>query len=105
MNRYKIYDEAEKLIEAGWIKGAARYDTPEGTSYCLYGALKQAVRNEHGYMNVPEEIIIEVGKKIPGEGEYGYKITKWNDSSLTTKEDVIKLLQKLKRRHILRKYI
>lgn len=100
MNRYRIYKKAEKLIEAGWARNTMTYHSPNGeVAYCLYGALREA----NGIsVFLPATIEYEVAKILPYKSNKlaDQKITWWNDNK-ATKKDVIKVLRKLKRRHIL----
>lgn len=73
---------ARDLVHNGWVKGASEITNPAGGKcYCLSGALAAA--------NAPQVAWNKVKEVIPGGG-----IVTFNDAPETTKEDVLKVLDR-----------
>lgn len=73
---------ARDLIHNGWVKGALEITNPAGGKcYCLSGALAAA--------NAPQAAWNKVKEVIPGG-----QIVSFNDAPATTKDDVLKVLDR-----------
>jgi hypothetical protein len=90
-----VLEEATKLLEIGWCQRKWGYTENNITYYCSLGALIRAQGNlGYGYGSGPLYIASEKLSKIVGRVHEGGWLSKWNDESMRTKEEVLEAFRK-----------
>lgn len=99
----QVIEDAQKLVEAGWTKGAfARTEhgnvigcyEKKATCFCTIGALRRAASNAAEFDGVDVETILL--EDAVGEVRHAAKtfdLVNWNDDPIREKEEVLQAFQ------------
>lgn len=94
MTDTEILEKAAELIEQGWAQGDYKVETETGISYCMLGAMTEAAGFDL-WDRLSLTILFRLANLIdPNTCGPAIAIAEFNDSSRTSKEDVLLVFKK-----------